>query len=473
MPLFADNFLGIFRRPSAKPTSTVGVPGVAIYGGYVDQQERDPELSSHESRYRLFADILANASVVSAGVRHFLTLLGVSQWTFKAAEADKDGKYRELAENALTRDPQTSFHRIVRRAAMFRLYGFSVQEWTVRRHEDGHFTFHDVAPRAQNTIIKWDVDNTGHVRGVVQRNPKTTEELYIPRGKLMYVVDDSLNDSPEGLGLFRHLVKPAKLLKRYIQLETFGFETDLRGIPVVYGPFTALRKDPELSDADVKKIEKGPRDFVKNHIRTPHQGLFLDSAPYTTADQAERPSSARQWSVELLRGSGTSFKENAAAIERLNRELARILGVEQLLLGSTSIGSLALSEDKTTSFYRLVDAALTEIKDAVRRDLIDVLWDLNGWPEEMKPILETEATRQQNLAQLAQALRDLATAGATLEPDDPVINDVRNLMGVSPVDLEQARQRAEEMAELEREGMRNRQLPRDNSGNPSGVPRAA
>ena len=455
--------MSFFRRP-ARPTQTVGVPGVAIYSGYVDQDERDPELSSIENRYRLYANLLANTSIIAAGVRHFLTLLGVSRWNFKAAEADTDGKYKKMAEEALTKDPKTSWHRIIRRCGMFRLYGFSIQEWIVKRHKDGYFTFDDVAPRAQKTIEQWDVDHTGQVLGVLQRNPYNGERIYIPRGKILYIVDDSLNDSPEGLGLFRHLVKPAKRLNRYLQLETFGFETDLRGIPVVYGPFTALRKDPELTEDDVKKIEKGPRDFVKNHVRTPHQGLFLDSAPYTTADQAERPSPARQWSVELLKGSGTSFAENAAAIERLNRELARILGVEQLLLGSTSIGSLALSEDKTTSFYRLVDAALTEIKEAVKKDLLDVLWDLNGWPDEMKPELVTEATRQQNLVQLGQTLRDLATAGAVLEPDDPVINDIRNLMGVSPVDLEMARQRADEMASMMRP-------PRDNSGNPSGEPR--
>ena len=157
------------------------------------------------------------------------------------------------------------------------------------------------------------------------------------------MVDDTLNDSPEGLGIFRHLAAPAKRLERYEQLEGFGFEMDLRGIPIGRAPFSDLAKMVEkgtLSNAERIKIEAPLREFIEKHIKNPKLGLLLDSMTYETSDDAARPSNQRLWDVELIKGSSTSFAENAAAIERLNRELARILGVETTDAGIGQHGKL-------------------------------------------------------------------------------------------------------------------------------------
>lgn len=430
--------LDAFGRPitsaprTAGPTQTVGVPGTAIYGGYVQTGEKNRNLASREERHKTYSEILANTSVVAAGTRYFLSLVAKARWSFKPSEADKDGKFAELTEQVLRHDMRTPWHRVVRRAAMYRFYGFSVQEWTARRHEDGHLTFLDVAPRAQQTIDRWDVAPDGEVRGMVQVSPQTFEDIYLPRNKCVYLVDDTLSDSPEGLGLFRHLVSPAQRLARYEQLEGFGFETDLRGVPIGRAPFTALAekvKAGEITDADRRSIEKPIRDFIKNHVKSAKLGMLMDSITYESKDEAGRASSAPQWSVDLLKGSATSFEENANAIERINREMARVLGVEQLLLGEGA-GSYALSRDKTSSFYLLVDGALTEVREAVADDLVDRIWRLNGWPEEMKPEMGTEAIRHTDVAEVAAVLRDMATAGAILSPDDPVVNEIRDMMGM-------------------------------------------
>ncbi len=446
----------LFGRRRVAPTTTAGVPGVAIYAGYPEVWETSNELVTPEKRYTTYANILANTSIVAAGVRYFLNLIASSTWTFTPAEADTDGQFAERLEAMLTEDPDTPWHRIVRRAAMYRFYGFSVQEWTMKRHEEGYFTYADIAPRAQKTIYRWDVEPTGKVLGVVQQDPHSSEYIYLPRNKVLYVVDDTLHDSPEGLGLFRHLVEPAHRLQRYLQLEGHGFETDLRGIPVGYAPFAELARmvqAEEITQTDRERLEKPMREFIKNHIRTPKLSLLLDSAVYASEDEAARPVNVKQWQVDLLKGSANSFAENAAAIERTNRELARILNVEQLLLGATATGSLALSEDKTHAFHQVIEGALTEICEAVDADIIDRAWAMNGWPDEMKPKATTAAIRYRDVAQIGQVLRDIATAGAPLEPDDPAINDVRDLMGVERVDLEEQRRRADEDAVLRREEM--------------------
>ena len=427
-------FLSRFRRQRAKPTETVGVPGVAIYAGYVQQDETSSDLASHDARYRTYRKILRDTSIVAAGVRYFLNLIAKPAWSFTPSEADLDGEFAELAEAMVTDDPASSWPRIVRRAALYRLYGFSAQEWTARRRPDGRLTFADIEQRSQSTIERWDVDETGHVVAAIQDSPQTQQELYLPRDKLLYVVDDTLNDSPEGLGLFRHLVEPARRLERYELLEGYGFETDLRGIPVARMPLAELNR--MLADGDISKqeraaMERPMRQFIEKHIRDPKLGLLLDSMTYQTQDESLQPSSVRMWDLELLKGTSASFAENAAAIERLNREMARIIGVEQLLLGSDSAGSFALSRDKTQALLLSVDAALVEIRAAVRRDLLRTLWRLNGFAPELMPEIATESVRFTDAQEIAATLRDMATAGAPLDDDDPVVSDVRDLMGVS------------------------------------------
>ena len=434
MASLVDSFLSRLRPRRAVPTKTLGTHGVAIYGGYVAEGEKSKDLASHDARYRTYSEILADTSIVSAGVRYFLNLAAKANWSFTPSEADTDGAFATLAEAMLTKDPLTPWHRIVRRLSMYRLYGFSILEWTAGRRDDGLLTFADVEPRAQRTIERWDVDETGKVIGAVQRSPQTQEEIYLPREKIAYIVDDSLHDSPEGLGLFRHLVSPARRLQRYEQLEGFGFETDLRGIPIGKGPFAELANKVELgqiSDEQRQAIERPMLDFITKHIKTPNIGLLLDSMTYETSDDAARPSNVPKWDVDLMRGSATSFKENAAAIERLNRELARVLGVDQLLLGSDSTGSYALAKDKSSNFRLLVDGALQEIRATVEKDLLETLWRLNGWPAEMLPEIAIESVRDHDIEQVAGALRDLALAGSAMMPDDPAVPEIRALLGLS------------------------------------------
>lgn len=415
------------------PMKTIGTSGAVFTGGFIEDPEENALLRGQD-KYRTYSNMLANVSIVAAGVRYFLNLTAKAEWVFTPSEHDTEGVYAKMAADVLKEDPRTSWHRIVRRAAMYRFYGFSLQEWTARRRPDGVITFSDIAPRAQRSIARWDVEDTGDVQGVWQLSPQTQRELYIPRGKCLYLVDDTLTDSPEGLGLFRHLVAAAHRLKEYERLEGVGFETDLRGVPVARGPFTELARmvtNGEITKQERDRIESPVRDFITNHIKGPKLGMLLDSAPYTSEDEAGRPSSVPQWEIDLLKAGATSLPELAASITRVNREMARVLGVEQLMLGEDSAGSFALSKDKTNSFFLLVDGTLLELAEMVRTDLLWPIWQLNGWPEEMFPKVSTEAIRYQDIDQITAALRDLAVAGAPVSPEDEAVGEVYDLLGLT------------------------------------------
>lgn len=431
-PRGSDQPLG---SQSYNPMNYIGTGGAPTFGGFLQVNEKDSSLVGRE-RYRTFSELLANISIVAAGTRYFLNLLGDADW--KAEPADDSEEAREKAEfvKDVMHDMDTPWSRVVRRAGRYRFLGFATQEWTAKRRKDGRIGFVNVEPRAQQTIERWDVDRQGQVRGIVQRDPENHDELYIPRDKLIYLVDDTLYDSPEGLGLFRHLVEPSKRLKRLQFLEMTGYETDLRGVPVGRGPFSLLQKmvdDGKLTSDDKSKIEKPMKDFIENHIRTPQLGMLLDSAVYTGQDEAATPSDVYQWSLDLMRGSGagTALSEISKAIERVNREMARILGVEQLLLGSNDRGSFALAQDKTQAFLLMVNATLKEITNSFEHDFVRKLFDLNGWDHDLMPTLKAENVQFRDVTAIAASLRDMSMAGVILSPTDPAVLELFDMMGLS------------------------------------------
>jgi hypothetical protein len=430
-------------RRTVAPTRTAGVAGTPVYGGFVDDFERDRDLIGR-NRYRTFSNMLANVSIVAAGTRFFLNLVSNPDWKARVKKEDDrppdfdEEKAEELAKKTtrILNNMDTPWNRVVRRTAMFRFYGYSIQELTFKKmaEEEGMIGLKDIAPRPQITIEKWDVEEDGEVKGVIQRAPLTQREIYLPRNKIIYAVDDALSDSPEGLGLFRHCVEPTRVLQRYEQLEGWGFETDLRGTPIGRAPLQALQElvdngDISPEDRDAKIL--GMTQFIDNHIRNPKLGLLLDSLAYESADEAQRPSNVKQWDLELLKSGGTSHAEVAVAIERKIREMARVLGVEHLLLGDNGVGSFAMAKDKSHNFALIVDSTLKDLVAIYMKDVVKRIFELNGWPMNLLPILVTDKLKFRNIDEITGALRDMAQAGVLLHEDDPAILEVRDLLGLS------------------------------------------
>ncbi len=417
----------------AGPFESVGVPGYLVTAGWLLSGEKDAKLRGTQ-RYVTFANILANTTIVAAGVRFFLNLVAKAGW--KVEPADDSEQAHELAEvvEKMMHDMERPWHRVVRRAAMFRFFGFSLQEWTAKRGDDGAIGWKDIAARPQKTIERWDVTSQGEVLGVVQTNPQNGQPIYLPREKLVYLVDDAIDDSPEGLGLFRHLAKAAASLDVFELLEAWGFETDLRGIPIARAPLTEMAKLVKagaITEAQANALRRPLEDFVSSHNRTPSLGILLDSSVYRATGDTQNPSSNPQYSVDLLKGDTGPHEFVAKTIERINREIARVLGVEQLLLGSDSKGSHALATDKTQSFGLIVDSTLNDMREAFRKDLLRPIWELNGWDPELMPRFKVDAVQFRDIEQITGALRDMAQAGAPIAPGDEVVDEVRDLLGLS------------------------------------------
>jgi len=425
----------VSRTENPAPTGIRGTSGVRIVGGYVQQDEKNAKLLGRQ-RYVTWADMIANTSIIAAGARYYLNLLAKASWTLDPA--DDSAEAERLAERTfeIIHGMRRPWSRVVRTAGMYRFFGFSVQEWTARREEDGTFGLLDIAARPQNTIEQWDTEADGNVVGCVQKNPNNFEFTYLPRAKTVYVVDDALSDTPEGLGILRQLTKPAETLAELQRLETYGYEMDLQGVPIIRAPLAQIQQnvtDGKITEEQAAASTSALIGFLTNHARRPDSGLMIDSAVYTGTGEQQTPTANRQWDMETMTsGSADSAVAVATAIERLNREMARIMGVEELMLGSDGAGSFAMSKQKSDNFALMVDSSLSEIRWAMQNDVVKTIFRINGWNMALMPKFRTEQIAFQDVVNITTALREMSAAGAMLAPDDPAINEVRAIMGLSP-----------------------------------------
>ncbi len=413
-----------------------GTGGSKTIGGILLSAEKSPKLSSIGARMKTYSEMALNVAIVATGLRYFSSMISGIRWTCKpakdgGAEAEKYAKLIELIMNNM----DVPFYKVVRTAAQFKWMGFSIQECIARRMDElqpGLIGIGTVESRPQTTIEEWYLeDQSNVVEGWKQRDPNTNEVFDLDRDRCIYIYDDTLTSSPDGVGLLRHVVELCDQLRKLEQLEGWAFETDLRGIPLGRAP-TALIADAvkknKITQAEADKMLDGITKFVENHMRNPDLGLLLDSQAYTSSDTARTPSSMKMWDLELVKGEGTGLAEINIAIERKCHEIARLLGCEQFMLGQTSTGSLALSEDKSRNLLELIKATIREVSWALRCDYVKKIFQLNHWPLKYLPELMPDAASLRSVTVLVDALAKLALAGAVIDRNDPIINQIRSMM---------------------------------------------
>lgn len=437
-----------FSKRTVVPTTTIGSSRTTMgdEAGTFDAPDREVLLTGTQ-RFVEFDRLLLNTTIVASGVRLFLSLVSNAVWTVVPPDGLNDNEqavsqgyadqvYAELF--GMT----TSWSSVVKKTATFRLFGFSLQEWTAKRNEDGTIGLKDIENRPQRTISKWLRDPGGTVLGVKQRVPGG-QEVEMPRVKLVYAVDDTLTDSPEGIGLMRHIAKTAMRLQEFLDIEEVGFSTDLRGIPIGRAPLGELQAEIEehaegskaraQAESRRARMLQPLRNFINRHVRNKTTGVLLPSDTFhgVTVDKTTQPSSVAKWMLEILNGDATSFADVAAAINRMNKEIARVLGCEHLMLGDDGSGSLALAKSKIGTFYMLVTSTLLDLIEVYDRDIVAPMAELNGWEEHLIPQMGVNEISDTDIEQIVDALTKLAQAGAPVMPDDPAVGELYDRLGLT------------------------------------------
>lgn len=415
--------------PPAPVTEPSGSDGIAAPGGFLWRGESNPDLIGHRL-WITFSNTLLNSIVVAAAARYFLNLISGTEWEAeprKNAGADGERAAEIVREGLFKSDLSRPWSVVVRKAALYKFYGFSMHEWIVKRRQDGMIVYSDLQHRPQYTIYWWDKQvEQQPLLGVVQQS-RYGHRYYLPRERLFYCFDDTISDDPGGVGMLRHVIKHTSKLERLEFLEAVAFETDLRGTPSMRAPIRKLQeyaKERGLGDAWAEKQLAVLENFASNHVKTADLSITLDSSPYT--DKDGKISAVPQWAIEILKGQTGPLTEVLKAIERVNREIARVIGAEFMLMGDNGSGSRAMHADKTDQFGNLIQSTLGEMAGFARNDLARTLVALNGLdPDICTPALLPGAVSTEAVTQVAQSLLYMAQAGAPLMPGDPAIDQIR------------------------------------------------
>lgn len=420
---------GFFTREDvAKGTKMSGSDGVVTYGGYLPTVERSPELQGIR-KWITYTNAL-NEGVVATGTRYFGNLLAGTSWHAEPNEQGGQDAIKAadiVTQGLLNAQMPKPWNAVVKKASMYRLYGHSVHEWATRTREDGMVVFANIDHRPQYTIYRWDKDDERKPwQGLWQRT-RSGQELHVDRNQIFYCGDDALTDSPTGVGLLDHVIDLVRQLKLYRGLEGMAYQSDLGGLPIGRAPLGEF-PDKASKDAATQNL----RDFLEKRIRSPEfvQWFLMDSATYRGADP-NTISQIQKWAVEILKSETANLPAIDAVIRRLQLEIARILGIEFVMVGGSGDGSYALHEDKTSMFATNLQATLTEIAAFAQNDLARPLVALNGLnPETCTPRLVAEPISTDAIEVVTKALWNIQMAG--MQRNDPARDVLRRRMRLPP-----------------------------------------
>jgi hypothetical protein len=111
--------------------------------------------------------------------------------------------------------------------------------------------------------------------------------------------------------------------------------------------------------------------------------------------------------------------------------------------GSRGAGGSTLSADKISMFFKAVAALVKVIIDVLNKELVPLLGELNGIPEENYPAFFTDKPEQVDLGALGAYINALAASGMTMFPNKDLEDYLMEVAGLPEPTEETRAQQAE------------------------------
>ena len=390
----------------AERYNEVGRTGAKRYGG-VFYEEFLPELRGLNG-VRVYQEMSENDDVCGAILFAIKMLIRQADWSVMPASSDEpDIKAADFVESCL-HDMQLTWTDTVSEILSFLIYGWSVHEIVYKRRMGNkkdpqlESKFDDglvkLPIRGQESLYQWEFDDHDNLKAFVQMPAPTYETIRIPIEKFLLFRTESRKDNPEGRSILRNAYRSWFFKKRIQEIEGIGVERDLAGFPVLTSPEGVDIWSPQNSEL-LAKCDA----FVQNVRRDAMEGLPLPAG----------------WKLELLSTGGTRQFDTNEIIKRYDRGIAQTVLADFIFLGHESVGSFALSSDKTRLFAVAIGAYLDIITETFNRKAIPALIEMNGkhfgrisdYPKLRHGDIETT-----NLAELGNFLKIMTELGL-ITPD--------------------------------------------------------
>lgn len=409
----------------------LGVAGTSTRNGTLKADDLQPELRGKRAirKYREMRDNDATIGAALYAVEQMLRDVPI-----KIVPSDDSEQAKAEAEfvESVLEDMDHSLDDHISEALSFLTFGFSAFEVVYKRRigpyerspkkrskfNDGRIGIRKIAPRAQWTINRFDVDQqSGDLYGFHQDVSSGFGTNYIPMRKAILYRTTTINGDPSGRSILRNAYAAYERLNAIQQYEAIGIERELAGIPHAEVPAEYLSADAtEAQQAVLNQMKEILRDLKFNE-----QG-FLITPSDTYPGKDGEPTNQKLVSVKLISSEGTRNIDIDPVVKRYQHDIARSVLAEFIMLGGGSNGSYALSKSKSDIFLRALESYIHTIIDVLNKQLIEPLWRINGLDFKLMPKITAGDVAKHDLKEMGAYLRNLNGANVTIADDIDIVN---------------------------------------------------
>lgn len=415
---------------SKRPDFTeIGVSGLTRWGSYVFE-EFLPQLQYPQAA-KVFKEMADNDPTIGAILYMAEQLIKKAGWSVQPAsdkQADLDAA--KFVEECM-QDMAMSWDNTISEILSMFTYGFSFHEviYKVRKgpdavgskyrskYTDGRIGWGGMPVRSQHTLLNWTFADNGDVKAFNQQSPPNYITTSIPLNKGLLFRTKVSRDNPEGRSLLRNAYRPWYFKKRIEEIEGIGIERDLAGLPVVIPPDAVDIWDP--SNVEAVRIKRIAEDLVRNVRRDRSEGVVL---PFG-------------WEFKLMSTGGSRQFDTNAIINRYDNRIAITMLADIVMMGGDKVGSFALGEVKKSLLAASLEAQIHSVADILNKFAVPKLFKFNYFPgiTDVPQIVPGEVETP-DIKELAFLLR---SAGMNVSKDLPLMNLVRRLISLEPLDQDQ------------------------------------
>ena len=400
----------------------IGRVGQRRYGG-IFYEEFLSELRGRKGA-EVFTEMSNNDETIGAILFAIEMLVRQASWNVEpGGSTAKDREAAEFVKSCMD-DMQQTWIDTISEILSFLTYGWSFHEIVYKRrmgrtkdnrtsskYDDGLIGWMKLPIRSQETLYQWEYDDQDNLIGMTQMPPPDFGLITIPMNKAMLFRTRSRKDNPEGRSILRTAYRSWYFKRRIQEIEGIGIERDLAGLPVITTPEGMDIWDKD--DEDMNAIRAGLEAMVKNIRRDSTEGLVL---PFG-------------YTFELTSTGGSRQFDTNSIIARYDTKISQTVLADFSQLGHESVGSFALSSDKTNLFSMAICAFLDIICQTFNSQGIPALIDINGdhfAGVTDYPRLTHGDIEDVDLATVATFIKDMTSIGVII-PDESLEDYVRQL----------------------------------------------
>tara|TARA_R100001086_G_scaffold134472_1_gene69950 strand:- start:2317 stop:3765 length:1449 start_codon:yes stop_codon:yes gene_type:complete len=419
------------KLSASESKQILGIEGDNTRNGQIRADEFLPTLRGRRAmrKYREMRDNDSTVGAVMYATEQMLRDVPMNIIPADDSEAAEEGV---TFLNSVFEDMDHTLDDHIAEALSYLTYGFSWFEVVYKKREgpnasslakrskysDGYMGVRKIATRAPWTVSRFEVDEkTGDLLGVYQSEGYSLGRDYIPLRKSLYYRTTAINGDVSGRSVLRNAYTAYERLKEIQQYEAIGIERELAGIPVISVPSSYF--DPDATEAQQAALEKFKK--IGRDLKFNEQGYILKPSDTYPGKEGE-PSNIPLVSFELLSSGGTRAIEIDPVVKRYQHDIARSILAEFIMLGSSEKGSYALSKSKTDLYLRALESYIQMIADVLNKQLVQTLWELNGFPLETMPKIKAGDVAPHDLKELGSYLRNLNGADINLSGQPDIVD---------------------------------------------------